>query len=174
MDFVQSFTSGQVSTEKITMQTNWASLGKGTKPTATSDGTSGEGGSSAQKLIDETEEPNWRADGPVEGQQVTVDLRGGSHLVDRVNVSAFLRPVEEGNKFGGTDTQSRFSALRGFEILTCNATASNNCEDPDQGFRPVAQKAAAFDAACRARWRRSSTSRASRWTTPTRPTCSCA
>jgi len=43
-------------------------------PTATSDGVSGPDGSSATQLIDETEESNWRANGPVEGQQVTVDL----------------------------------------------------------------------------------------------------
>ena len=144
--FEGTFTSGQNTTKTITMQTNWASLEKGANPTPTSDGTSGEGGASAQQLIDETEETNWRADGPVEGQQVTVDLAGGSHLVDRVNVSAFLRPREEGDKFGDTDTQSRFSALRGFEILTCNETQSNDCEDPGEGFRRVAQEATAFEA----------------------------
>lgn len=143
--FEGSFTPGQSVTKKITMQSNWASLKTGAKPTPTSDGTSGEGGSSALQLIDETEETNWRADGPVEGQQVTVKLAGGAHLVDRVNVSAFLRPQEQSNKFGDTDTQSRFSALREFEILTCKAAESNNCEDPDDGFREVAQKASAFD-----------------------------
>ena len=144
--FSQSFASGQTVTKKITMQSNWASLAKGAKPTLTSDGTSGEDGSSAQQLIDETEETNWRADGPVKDQQVTVDLAGGSHLVDRVNVSAFLRPADEGDKFGDTDTQSRFSALRGFEILTCSTSASNNCANPDQGFRKVAESEAAFAA----------------------------
>ena len=125
------------------MQTNWASLDRGARPTDTSDsGSEGgeepeDGKGSEVNLLDETEETNWRADGTVEGQQVTVDMGGGSHLVDRGNVSAFLRPVDEGDQFGDTDTQSRFSALRGFEILTCKATESNNCEDSDQGFRDV-------------------------------------
>jgi len=136
--YEQTFKSGQVANRKITMQDNWASLSKGARPTATSDGVSGPDGSSAAQLLDETEESNWKADGPVEGQQVTVDLTGGSRLVGKVNVSAFLRPQEQSNRFGDTDTQSRFSALRGFDILTCRAsTANGNCNDPDQGFTQV-------------------------------------
>ncbi len=134
----QTFAGGEVETRRVTMQDNWASLSRGATPTATSDGTRGPGGRSATQLIDETEKTNWRSDGPIRGKQVTVNLTGGSHRVERVNVSAFLRPQEEGNKFGDTDTQSRFSALRQFQILTCTASAANeNCTDPDQGFTNV-------------------------------------
>ncbi|MGH3148996.1 MAG: M36 family metallopeptidase, partial [Rubrobacter sp.] len=138
LEFRRTFTSGQTTTETVPMQINWASLARGAQPTPTSDGTRGPDGSSATRLIDETERTNWRADGPVRGKQVTVNLDGGSHLVDRVNVSAFLRPQEQGNKFGDADTQSRFSALRQFQILTCTATAANaNCTDPNRGFTGV-------------------------------------
>ena len=71
------------------------------------------------------------------------DRNGWDHLVGRRSTPA---PKEESKEFGDTDTQSRFSALRGFEILTCNETQSNDCEDPDQGFKSVATKAAAFKA----------------------------
>ena len=133
-----TFAAGQTATRTIQMQTNWASSARGARPTGTSDGTGGEGGASASRLIDETEATNWRADGPVRGKQVTVNLVGGSHLVDRVQVSALLRPREEGDKFGDTDTQSRFSALRQFQVLTCTASAANKyCSDPGQGFTGV-------------------------------------
>lgn len=136
--YEQTFTSGQTRTVEIPMQTNWASLEEGAMTTGSSDQSRGEGGrGSAFQLIDETEETNWRADGPVRDQQVTVNLAGGRHSVERVNVSAFLRPQEEGDKFGDTDTQSRFSALRQFQILTCTATANNDCTNPDRGFEGV-------------------------------------
>lgn len=57
--------------------------------------------------------------------------------MDEVKVSAFLRPQEQSNNFGDTDTQSRFSALRQFQILTCDATASNDCSNPERGFTGV-------------------------------------
>jgi hypothetical protein len=123
------------------MDANLASADRGARPTATSDGSSGTGGASATQLLDETERTNWRADGsagdPIEGQQVTVNLAGDARLVDRVQVSAFLRPQDQGNKFGDTDTQSRFSALRQFEILTCNGTGSADCSNPNRNFRSV-------------------------------------
>ena len=58
----------------------------------------------------------------VGGSQVTVDLQGGVRTVNRVQVSALL---EVG--------QNRFTALRQFEILACNA-AVENCIAPDVGF----------------------------------------
>jgi extracellular elastinolytic metalloproteinase len=123
----QTVTAGETATRTIRMDANWAASDRGAKPTATSDGTSGEGGASATQLLDETEATNWRADGPVEGQQVTVNLAGSARLVDSVQVSALLRPQDQGNKFGDTDTQSRFSALRRFEILTCDGTGNTDC-----------------------------------------------
>ena len=133
----QTFRSGQTGRSEVTLRPNLASVENGAEPTATSDGTSGDGGSSAVQLLDDTEGTNWRADGPVAGKQVTVDLAGGTRVVERVRVSAFLRPQEQSNRFGDTDTQSRFSALRQFEILTCTATASNDCSNPNQGFTSV-------------------------------------
>jgi extracellular elastinolytic metalloproteinase len=132
-----TFTSGETATRSVRMDPNWAASSRGARPTATSDGTTGAGGVSATQLLDETEETNWRADGPVAGQQVTVDLAGGARPIDRVKVSAFLRPQEQSNRFGDTDTQSRFSALRQFQILTCRATAANDCSNPNRGFTGV-------------------------------------
>jgi extracellular elastinolytic metalloproteinase len=135
--YEQTFEAGQAETVGIAMQPNWASLAEGAKTTASGDASSGRGGSSAFQLIDETEETNWRADGPVKDKQVTVNLVGGRHSVERVNVSAFLRPQDEGDKFGDTDTQNRFSALRKFEILTCTVTEANDCSNPNGGFDTV-------------------------------------
>ena len=133
----QTFEAGETGTRAIRMQQNWASSSLGARPTPTSDGTTGAGGSSATQLIDETEATNWRADGPVAGKQVTVDLANGAHAVSRVQVSALLRPQDTSNKFGDTDTQGRFSALRQFEILTCRANGANDCSDPNRGFTSV-------------------------------------
>ena len=126
----QTVTAGERTTRTVRMDANWASAARGAKPTAASDGTSGTGGASATRLLDETEATNWRADGPVEGQQVTVNLAGDARLVDNVQVSALLRPQDQGDKFGDTDTQSRFSALRQFQILTCDGTGNADCSNP--------------------------------------------
>jgi len=54
-----------------------------------------------------------------------------------VQVSALLRPLDEGDKFGDTDTQGRFSALRQFQILTCEGTGNTDCSNPDRNFTSV-------------------------------------
>jgi hypothetical protein len=71
----------------------------------------------------------------VAGKSVTVDL-AGSHpqLVSRVQVSALLRPAIEGDPDAGA--QNRFTALRKFEVLSCNAALGVNCADP-KNFRRV-------------------------------------
>ena len=98
-------------------------------------------GVNRSKLLDDTETTNWRANdatgiGGASPEQVTVDLSGGQRLVGKVRVSAFLRPQstedpgdpEDVGDVGDVDPQSRFSALRQFEILTCTAGAANaNC-----------------------------------------------
>ena len=86
-------------------------------------------------LIDDTEASNWTSDeGPVvEGKQVTVDLAGGKHLIDTVNVSAMLNPS------GG---QNRFSALRSFAIEVC----SGKCKNADEFKRIYTSKKNAFPA----------------------------
>jgi extracellular elastinolytic metalloproteinase len=46
------------------------------------------------RIVDDDEATNWASIGsPVAGKQVTVDLAGGAHRVDRVQVSAMLRPA---------------------------------------------------------------------------------
>jgi hypothetical protein len=56
-----------------------------------------------------------------------VDLAGGRHLVSRVQVSAMLRPPIPGDP--DPDTQNRFSALRQFRVLACNAVGQVDCTD---------------------------------------------
>jgi extracellular elastinolytic metalloproteinase len=112
-------------------ETNWASLG--------SDGTASD-------------------DDDVEGRQVTVKLAGeGAQRVGRVQVSAMLRPTDADDPGddpepsepgpdsppfppsepeGDTAGQNRFSALRAFQILACNAEAGRDC-DTDAGFEVI-------------------------------------
>ena len=74
---------------------------------------------------------------------MTVDLQGGVQTVRRVQVSALL---EVG--------KNRFTALRQFEILACNA-AVENCAVPNTSFDSIyVSPADAFPASTRGRWRR--------------------
>jgi hypothetical protein len=66
--------------------------------------------------------------GPVEGKGVVVDLAGDAQLVSRVQVSAMLRPEIIGDPDAGP--QNRFTALRQFRVLACNATGTVDCTDP--------------------------------------------
>ena len=94
----------------VAMPTNWAS---------STQGASASGDGSAQgNLIDDTEGTQWSSTtAPVAGKQVTVQLGGGAHTINRVQVSAMLQAG-----------QNRFSALRKFEIWTCTASVANgNC-----------------------------------------------
>jgi extracellular elastinolytic metalloproteinase len=93
-------------------------------------------GSNLEALLDETETTNWASLGaPVAGKQVTVRLEPSKafHHVRRVQVSAMLRPA------AGTSAdpaQNRYSALRQFEILTCDATRNVDCSQ-DGHYRLV-------------------------------------
>jgi len=120
--FTQTFTAGQKATVNVAMPTNWASSSKG----ATASG----GGSNPGNLIDDTESTQWGSTtAPVAGKQVTVQLGGGAHTINRVQVSAMLQAG-----------QNRFSALRKFEIWTCTASVANgNCTT---GFTKVFTSAA--------------------------------
>ena len=115
---------------------------------ATGDGINLEG------LIDDTEETNWaslesagtasdgRGEGQqVQGRQVTVQLGDEAVRVNRVNVSAALRPTDADNEDSGS--QSRFSALRSFEILVCDATVNGNTCTDDEAEFDVAYRSAA-------------------------------
>jgi hypothetical protein len=138
--FTATATAGSTSTVTVTMPTNWASSASGA--TASGDGVN------IEALIDDSEETNWAALGrlpSVAGTQVTVDLGGGAQLVDRVNVSALLRhknPEDAGDPEG----QNRFSALRAFELWTCdaNTVGSLNCTTAASFTRIFSSAADAF------------------------------
>jgi extracellular elastinolytic metalloproteinase len=113
--------AGQQVDLTVPMPTNLASGAAGA--TATGDGIN------IARLIDDSESTNWASlAGPVAGKGVNVDLAGDRHRVTRVQVSAMLRPPINGDPDAGT--QNRFSALRQFRVLACNASGSVDCTDP--------------------------------------------
>ncbi|HKQ53363.1 MAG TPA: M36 family metallopeptidase, partial [Pyrinomonadaceae bacterium] len=104
----------------ITMPTNLASKFKGA--TASGDGFF------HQNLIDDTESLGWAANNrlpSVKGTKVTVNLAGGAHTINRVQVSALVGPDDPTTAPDNTDLPSgRFVALRQFEIWTCTQGAN--------------------------------------------------
>ena len=129
--FSLTLNPNQVTTYFIRMPTNWASVKHGA--TAAGDG------ANEANLIDDTENTNWASlASPVVGKQVTVKLGGAGNFktINRVQVSALLRPADAGDPDdpGG---QSRFSALRQFEVWACAQSAANpNCINP-LGFTKI-------------------------------------
>jgi hypothetical protein len=121
-------TAGSAVTLTVDMPTNLASSAAGA--TASGDGIN------LARLVDDDEATNWASIGsPVAGKQVTVDLTGDApHEVDRVQVSAMLRPPVTGDPDAGA--QGRVSALRQFRVLACTATGSVDCADAAD-FSPV-------------------------------------
>jgi extracellular elastinolytic metalloproteinase len=120
------------------LPTNWASKHQGAA--ASGDGTA----ATLPNLIDDTEGTNW--DDPSGGSpvntanpQVTVDLAGDEpQLIDRVNVSAMLDPIQT---VTGPSSENRFTALRQFriEVSTNGATFApvfTSAEDAFPGFNP--------------------------------------
>jgi hypothetical protein len=104
--FTQTFRPGGSTVIGVVMPANLASAAAGA--TATGDGT-------VASAIDDTESTRWTATAGSRGKQATVDLAGTApRLVARVQVSAF----------GGA-----FSALRQFEVLTCDATRADCAVD---------------------------------------------
>ncbi|MGH3458145.1 M36 family metallopeptidase [Aeromicrobium sp.] len=136
--FTRTFESGQDVVVSVPMQRNLASADNGA--TATGDGIN------LESLIDDTEETNWaslesagtasegKGEGKqVQGRQVTVKLSTTPEDVSKVKLSAALRPTDGENEDSGS--QSRFSALRSFEILACDATVGDNtCADDEAEF----------------------------------------
>ncbi|MBO0868697.1 MAG: M36 family metallopeptidase [Micromonosporaceae bacterium] len=109
--FSRAFPAGQSKQMRLDLPTNLASSAAGA--TVSGDGVN------LDKLIDDTESTDWASLNGVAGKQVTVDLAGDApQLVDRVNLSALLRPAITGDVDPGG--QNRFSALASFQILTCN------------------------------------------------------
>ena len=88
------------------------------------------------RIVDDDEATNWASLGsPIAGKQVTVNLAGdAAREVDRVQVSAMLRPAVTGDPDAGA--QSRVSALRQFRVLACTATLAIDCADAAE-FTPV-------------------------------------
>ena len=126
--FTETVGPGQVRDVPLNLVRNVASSASGA--TATGDGLN------VDRLIDDTEATNWLstdAEQPVAGKQVTVDLAGDRpEQVRRVQVSAMLRPADANDPGGDRAGQSRFTALRAFEVLACTASGTTDCtEDAD-------------------------------------------
>jgi hypothetical protein len=109
--FRETFKSGKSYDLEVTLPTNWASLTSGATAT------SADGAATVNNLIDDTEGTNWNAPATnvggaisVDGKTATIDL-GGTNAV-RVRYIQVSAHIAAG--------QSRFSALRSFEIWACN------------------------------------------------------
>lgn len=128
VQFTQTIPAGRQGVFPVLMLRNLASASSGA--TVSGDGVN------LDKLIDDTEATDWASIGsPVQGKQVTVDLAGNTpQLVDRVQVSAMLRPAITGDVDAGT--QNRFTALRQFQVLACNAATGADCSS-DSAYRVV-------------------------------------
>jgi hypothetical protein len=141
--FTTQFVAGRSTPLTLNLPRNVASTAAGA--TVTGDGVN------LDAIADDTEATDWASLDGVAGKQVTVDLAGAEpQRVTQVNVSALLRPAIDGNADPGP--QNRFSALRSFQILACNATVADCTTDtgftpvfsstanafPAQAFRPVA------------------------------------
>jgi extracellular elastinolytic metalloproteinase len=113
--------AGQQLNLAVTMPTNLASATAGA--TATGDGVN------IARLIDDDEATNWLSSGaPVAGRGVTVDLAGAGQRIGSVQVSAMLRPPILTDP-DPAEPQNRFSALRQFRVLACNAGGQVDCTD---------------------------------------------
>lgn len=130
--------AGQVRDLPVNMRRNLASAASGATVT-------GDGGNLAA-LVDDTEATNWAALGAdPRGRAVTVDLAGdAAQEVRRVQVSAMLRPANAADPYD-SGSQSRFTALRSFEVLACDATTGADCADA-ASYRSVLTAADAFPA----------------------------
>jgi extracellular elastinolytic metalloproteinase len=110
-------------------------------------------GVNLDKIGDDTEATDWASLDGVAGRQVTVDLAGDRpQTVNTVNVSALLRPASTDPADADPGSQNRYTALRSFEILACDASVANCALDtsyrsvlrsapdafPGGAFRPTA------------------------------------
>jgi extracellular elastinolytic metalloproteinase len=151
--FTRTFRPGERVTVRVPLRPNLASAKNGAKITGD--------GVNLPRLIDDTEETNWASrtstgtasegngEGQqVEGRQVTIDLAGSRPVnVTDVQVSAALNGGCVPNRLSGAcddedapsddpGSQNRFSALRSFDIFTCNAQAGADCGQ-GSGYRKV-------------------------------------
>ena len=89
-----------------------------------------------KSLIDDTEATDWQAPATqsgsewlVGGRQVQVDLAGSAPVkVNRVQVSALLGPVYDAASRADL-SQNRFTALRSFELYSCDDTTADCSTD---------------------------------------------
>jgi len=122
----KQFFSGENSIIEFRFPTNHAAAAKGA--TATGDGTA------PGNLIDDTERTQWTAEGvitggnlSVVGKKVTIDLAGTDSVrINRLQVSALLAAG-----------QSRFTALRQFEVWACNNDQADDDCSVDSGYHRV-------------------------------------
>ena len=135
--FTMELKAGQVRDLPVNMPENLASAAGGA--TATGDGIN------LGKLIDDSEATNWAslAAPPVAGKQVTVRLDPSKkwHQVARIQVSALLRHRIPADPEGDILGQSRFSALRQFQLLTCEVKGGVDCTS-DSDFQVIFTSAA--------------------------------
>ena len=138
MRFTRKITPGS-QTLIIAMPTNHASKAKGA--VASGDGLND---INRQNLIDDTEDTNWASLGTmetpntVEGRRVVVKLAGnGPQTVSRVLVSAINHPYSPNDAGGDFNRQLRLAAMRSFKVLVCTATATNDCSNPDSGYKQI-------------------------------------
>jgi extracellular elastinolytic metalloproteinase len=129
--FSATVRAGRAETLSVRMSSNLASAANGAA--ARGDGIN------LARLIDDTEGTNWASLGsPVGGKQVTVrlDPSRAAHTIRRVQVSAQLRTTLPNDPGGDTGGQSRYSALRQFQILACEARGTFDCSE-DAHFTPI-------------------------------------
>jgi extracellular elastinolytic metalloproteinase len=163
--FRRTFSAGTATTLNLHFSPNWASSSQGATASGdvtpvTSAGSQPPGAevqSSAQvlrNLIDDTEATDWQTAaspaGPgyaVEGKAVTVDLAGSRpQTIGRVQVSALLGPVFDPKATRPADlSQNRFTALRQFEVWSCNDQFAD-CSTDDGFNRVYTSPADAFPA----------------------------
>jgi hypothetical protein len=98
-------------------------------------------------LIDDTEMTNWASlNSPIAGKQVTVRLDGRRNF-DRIQVSAMLRHRIPAATEPDNQSQSRFSALRRFELQACDARGAVDCSQASQFATVYTSPADAFPSA---------------------------
>jgi extracellular elastinolytic metalloproteinase len=127
--FEKTVYRGETSTFKVRFAQNVASANAGAVATGDTNGADAAAqAATLRNLIDDTENTQWETAGnatgalSVDGKKVTVDLAGTKPVrVREVQVSAMLR-----------SGQSRFTALRQFEVWACNSDKAN-CST-DAGF----------------------------------------
>ncbi len=125
--FTATLRAGQLRDLTVNMRENLAS--RSNDAVATGDGIN------LAALIDDTEATNWASlVAPIVGKQVTVrlDPSARAHTIRRVQVSALLRTRLPADPGGDTAAQNRFTALRQFEILTCEVRGAIDCSQDSQ------------------------------------------